>query len=74
MTTSSQHSVLTADELACLRECAQGRSIPDDASTLAALAAKGMLDLRDGRYVLTFRKEIVGLEFCQAAIHPPLRL
>ena len=53
MTTSSQHSVLTADELACLRECAQGRSILDDASTLAALAAKGMLDLRDGRYVLT---------------------
>ena len=53
MTTSSQHAVLTADELACLRECAQGRSIPDDANTLAALAAKGMLDQHDGRYVLT---------------------
>ena len=53
MTTTSQASVLTAQELTCLRECAQGRSIPEDASTLEALAAKGMLDRRDDRYALT---------------------
>lgn len=52
MTTSSQQ-VLSADELSCLRECAQGRSLPEDAVTLAALAAKGMLDMREGRYTLT---------------------
>ena len=45
--------MLTADELACLRECAQGRCLPEDADTLAALAAKGMLDHHDGRYALT---------------------
>ena len=53
MTTSSQQAVLTADELDCLRECARGRSIPEDAQLLATLAAKGMLDLHDGRYSLT---------------------
>jgi hypothetical protein len=53
MTTTSQAVVLTTDELSCLRECAQGRSIPEDARTLEALAAKGMLDVREGRYCLT---------------------
>ena len=53
MTTTSQQAVLTADELSCLRECAQGRSMPEDAGTLAALAAKGMLDQHEGRYTLT---------------------
>jgi len=53
MTTSSQQTVLSADELVVLRECAQGRSIPEDARTLATLAAKGMLDIHDGRYTLT---------------------
>lgn len=53
MTTSSQQSVLTPQELDCLRECAQGRNIPDDAQLLATLAAKGMLDHSDGRYTLT---------------------
>ena len=53
MTTTSQHAVLNADELDCLRECARGRSLPEDAQLLAALAAKGMLDDHDGRYTLT---------------------
>ena len=53
MTTTSQMTVLTPDELSCLRECAQGRSIPEDAQLLAALAAKGMLYDHEGRYTLT---------------------
>lgn len=53
MTTSSQPTVLNTDELDCLRECARGRCIPEDAELLATLAAKGMLDFHDGRYTLT---------------------
>ena len=53
MTTTSQQSVLSPEELLCLHECAEGRSIARDAGLLAALAAKGMLDGSGGRYMLT---------------------
>ena len=53
MTTSAQPCQLSTAELDCLRECAQGRSLPEDGPTLARLAAKGMLDEHDGRYALT---------------------
>ena len=51
MTTSSQPSVLTADELTCLRDCAEGRAI--EPAACETLAAKGLLQRDDGRYVLT---------------------
>ena len=44
MTTSSQPDVLKVEELACLRECAQGHIPPPDDTRLVALVAKGMLD------------------------------
>lgn len=51
MTTSSQPSVLTTEELASLRDCAEGREIVPAACE--ALAAKGLLQREDGHYILT---------------------
>lgn len=53
MTTTSHQTVLSPEELSCLRECAEGRTIGRDAGLLDALAAKGMLDASAGRYMLT---------------------
>ena len=53
MTTSSQPVVLTADELACLRDCAAGNAGPRDAALVAALSAKGLLQAGDGHPVPT---------------------
>lgn len=44
MTTSSQQTVLTDDELACLRELAKGVVLPADAAEICALVAKGMVE------------------------------
>lgn len=54
MTTSTQQTVLTGDEIRCLRDVAQGMSrLPDDPA-LSALVAKGMLDADDAsRHTLT---------------------
>lgn len=46
MTTSSQQDVLSTDEIACLRACAEGHE-PDPAM-VRTLAAKGMLQADDG--------------------------
>lgn len=53
MTTSTQQAVLTAEEMACLRDCADGNSGPRDASLLAALSAKGLLQPGNGVPALT---------------------
>ncbi|MFD0738442.1 hypothetical protein ACFQZQ_03965 [Lysobacter koreensis] len=53
MTTSTQQTVLTEQEIACLRAIDQGQSQPADDPMLAALAAKGMVDLSHGSAVLT---------------------
>ena len=53
MTTSSQPVVVTADELACLRDCAAGNAGPRDAALVAALSAKGLLQAGDGHPVPT---------------------
>ena len=44
MTTSSQQTVLTEDEIASLRELAKGVRLPADAPEICALIAKGMID------------------------------
>ncbi len=44
MTTSSQQTVLTEDEIACLRELAKGIVRPADTPEVCALVAKGMVD------------------------------
>lgn len=44
MTTSSQQTVLTDDEIACLRELAKGIAKPADNAELCALVAKGMVE------------------------------
>lgn len=44
MTTSSQQTVLTEDEIACLRDLARGTTRPADAPEMCALIAKGMVD------------------------------
>ncbi len=44
MTTSAQQTVLTEEELRCLRSVAKGAAQPSDETTIAALAAKGMID------------------------------
>ena len=49
MTTSTQQTVLTADEIGCLRDVARGVPRPTDDATLCALVAKGMLDADDAR-------------------------
>lgn len=51
MTTTTQQTVLTADELTCLRDCAEGRGA--DYLVLQALAAKGLLQQETGGYALT---------------------
>lgn len=53
MTTSTQQAVLTAEEMACLRDCAEGNAGPRDAALLAALSAKGLVQPGEGRPVLT---------------------
>jgi len=53
MTTSSQQAVLTAEEMACLRDCAEGNAGPRDARLVAALSAKGLVQSDDGRPVPT---------------------
>lgn len=54
MTTSTQQTVLTGDEIRCLRDVAQGMSRPPDDHVLCALVAKGMLDADDAsRHTLT---------------------
>lgn len=53
MTTSTQPTVLSTEELACLRACAEGRGQADAGPLLASLAAKGMLDVHDGHPALT---------------------
>ena len=44
MTTSSQQTVLTDAEIACLRELAKGVVLPADSPEVCALVAKGMVD------------------------------
>jgi len=44
MTTSSQQTVLTDDEIACLRELAKGITKPADNPEVCALMAKGMVE------------------------------
>lgn len=44
MTTSSQQTVLTDEEIACLRELAKGIAKPGDAPEVCALVAKGMVE------------------------------
>ena len=54
VTTSTQQTVLTGDEIRCLRDVAQGLSHPPDDPALGALVAKGMLDADDAsRHTLT---------------------
>lgn len=53
MTTSSQPTVLSTEELACLQACAEGRSQDHAGPLLSSLAAKGMLEIHDGRPTLT---------------------
>ena len=53
MTTSTQQTVLTEEELRCLRAVANDAVQSSDEPTLAALAAKGMVDGADASAVLT---------------------
>ena len=53
MTTTTQPNVLTPEELACLGECAQRRTIAGDARLLETLEAKGMLCRHGDGYALT---------------------
>lgn len=54
MTTSTQQTVLTGDEIGCLRDVARGVPRPVDDPALRALVAKGMLDADDAsRHTLT---------------------
>ena len=54
MTTSTQQTVLTGDEIRCLRDVARGMPRPADDPALCALVAKGMLDADDtSRHTLT---------------------
>jgi hypothetical protein len=52
VTTSSQQTVLSASELACLQDCARGMPAVDP-TTAGTLVAKGMLQDADGRHALT---------------------
>ena len=49
MTTSAQQTVLTAEEMACLRDCAEGNAGPRDAALLASVTAKGLVQAGDDR-------------------------
>ena len=53
MTTSSQQTVLTEDEIACLRDLARGTSRPADAPEMCALIAKGMVESQSAECRLT---------------------
>lgn len=53
MTTSAQPAAPTAEELACLRDCAEGNAGPRDAALLDALVAKGLLQREGGGHVPT---------------------
>ncbi len=54
MTTSTQQMVLTGDELACLRDVAEGRQRLATDPAIEALVAKGMLSSDDAsRHTLT---------------------
>lgn len=54
VTTSAQQTVLTDDEIACLRDVAQGLSRSAADPVVCALVAKGMLDPDDAdRHTLT---------------------
>jgi hypothetical protein len=54
VTTSTQQTVLTGDEINCLRDVARGVPRPTDDPTLCALVAKGMIDADDAsRHTLT---------------------
>lgn len=50
MTTSTQQTVLTDDELRCLRDVARGLARSSDNMQLDALVAKGMLDADDASH------------------------
>lgn len=52
MTTSSQQSVLSAAELACLLECSRGQSVTNHAA-VHELVAKGMLQAGTDGHALT---------------------
>lgn len=52
VTTTSQQTVLSNAELACLQECERGVALVDHGTT-QALVAKGMLEDADGSHVLT---------------------
>lgn len=53
MTTSAQQTVLTEQEIDCLRAVAQGKAQAADQATIAALAAKGMLGSDEASATLT---------------------
>lgn len=53
MTTSAQQTVLTDEEIACLRELAKGIHKPADSPEVRALAAKGMLETKTAGCTLT---------------------
>lgn len=53
MTTSSQQTVLTDDEIACLRDLAKGMAKPADAPDVRALLAKGMVEMKEEGCTLT---------------------
>ncbi len=53
MTTSSQQTVLTEDEIACLRDLVKGNPRPVDAPEMCALIAKGMVQPQSGGCSLT---------------------
>ncbi len=53
MTTSTQQTVLTEEELRCLLAVANGGIQPSDHPTVEALAAKGMIDGALSSAVLT---------------------
>ncbi len=54
MTTSTQQTVLTEAEVACLRDVAEGRPRVATDPTIASLVAKGMLSSDDvSRHTLT---------------------
>ena len=52
VTTTSQQTVLSNDELTCLLECERGTPVVDRV-TAQSLVAKGMLEDADGNHVLT---------------------
>jgi len=54
VTTSAQQTVLTGDEIGCLRDVARGMPRLADDPMVGALVAKGMLDADDAsRHTLT---------------------